>query len=137
MSQEAQSGTTLALPSDEGGLLPAMSRTAESPAGHARSATSCTCLLGDAVMFPVCWASTQRLRMQEAAQREGLLFRLYNIDFDQAKAGREGWFLYPRWLLRESHCWLRAAEPLGAAMVLSGMLPAACVQIMSWCGSEH
>ena len=34
--------------------------------------------------------------MQEAAQKEGLLYRLYNIDMDQAKGGREGWVLYPR-----------------------------------------
>lgn len=34
--------------------------------------------------------------VQEAAQKDGLLYRLYNIDFDQAKSGREGWVLYPR-----------------------------------------
>ncbi len=33
---------------------------------------------------------------QEAIQKEGLLYRLYNIDMDQAKGGREGWVLYPR-----------------------------------------
>jgi len=58
--------------------------------------------------------------MQEAAQKEGLLYRLYNIDFDQAKAGREGWFLFPWCAARALACCLHAADAVGAAMVLFG-----------------
>ena len=56
------------------------------------------CSEDDECVVPCGWPLTCELSppLQEAAQREGMLYRLYNIDFDQAKAGREGWFLFPR-----------------------------------------
>ena len=64
-----------------------------------------TCSPGDAVSCLFAGVNTVLpRRVQEAAQREGLLYRLYNIEFDQAKAGREGWFLFPRCSPRVCAC---------------------------------